>query len=480
MTQSSPHPLPLAEQPAPSHVRPLLLLVIATCLATAVQMKFPYINGPWYYTWNWQLLPPQTYLPRLLIAAAPVFAGLLVYQRTRRRDWSLFLICLGFAAVTLVVSHLQTNLGGWERTIRIVRSPGATSYFTAAYLFLHPGSSETFRSFLAHYPDLLPQFYLHAQTKPPGPILFYAVLINLFGTGYATALIAGLLLLALSAGSIVATERMVRAVAAHPDAGMYAAAGLALCPASIVFYPGFDSVYPAIACAMIGTWVLAVRTGRPRYAVAFGASLALALFFTYVLLLLGAFLAAYSFLALHLVPGWTIRKLLTQTATAIATLAGIYLLFWLLTGYNPIASYLESHRLLDEALKWVRRPYPETIRWDIHDFFLGAGWVPGILTLMYLARGPRAVGPERFAIACLALLQPVVVAVTGLVPGETARCWQIVLPLLLIPAGDELARWDRAGRLAAYVAMLAVLAAVAGRLSFISVEPLDKLPPNLL
>lgn len=460
--------------------RPLGVILLAACLCTAVYMRFPYLNGPWYYAWNWQRIMPRMYMPLMAAAGVPLLAGLVVYDRTRRRDWGLFLILLGLAALTLTVSLMQVRLGGFERTIRIVRSPGATSYFTAARQYLGPESALGLRGFLAQYPQLLPGFFLHAQTKPPGPILYYALWIKLFGPNAGTSLAAGLFFIPLMACSVLATEKMVRTVTGNVNAGIYATACLALCPGTIVFYPGFDAVYPAITCAMVTTWVLAVRTGRKRYAVWFGASLALAMFWTYVLLLLGAFLAGYALVALRVVPGWNWRKLLRQSAIAVLTVAGLYGLSWVLTGYNPIAAYLASKHQLAEALTWVKRPYPLTIGWDLHDFALGMGWIPILLAILYLFRRGGVVCSEMRAVTLLVLGVPIVVAVSHLVPGETARCWQLLFPLVLIPAGAELARWDRGGRFAACFALLVVLIVVSGRMSFISVEPLDKLAPGLL
>jgi hypothetical protein len=50
---------------------------------------------------------------------------------------------------------------------------------------------------------------------------------------------------------------------------------------------------------------------------------------------------------------------------------------------------------------------------------------------------------------------------------ETARVWNFMMPLVMLPAGLELARWNRPWRAAVYATMVFVLAAVCQNVKFI-------------
>jgi len=66
----------------------------------------------------------------------------------------------------------------------------------------------------------------------------------------------------------------------------------------------------------------------------------------------------------------------------------------------------------------------------------------------------------------LCVAQPIVVAVIGILQSETARAWNFMLPLLLIPAAMELARWPQPARAVVLIAMLAILLVVGHHMVF--------------
>ena len=65
---------------------------------------------------------------------------------------------------------------------------------------------------------------------------------------------------------------------------------------------------------------------------------------------------------------------------------------------------------------------------------------------------------QHLRLVVLALAQLVLVAATGLLPGETARVWSFMFPLLMMPVGLELARWPMKARIAC-LTMLALITA---------------------
>ena len=164
-------------------------------------------------------------------------------------------------------------------------------------------------------------------------------------------------------------------------------------------------------------------------------------------------------------------------AAVLLTCAAIYLAAFLLTGYDPIATFASAwrnqHALLAQHAR--ERPYPQTIAWDLLDFALGCGWIGVVLLAFYLAgtiRNGRGAASgawqePNFRLVVLVLAQLVVVAVTGLLQAETARVWNFLLPLLCLPIGLELRTWRRGPRVIAYAAMLVILAVVFQNMKFV-------------
>jgi hypothetical protein len=157
-------------------------------------------------------------------------------------------------------------------------------------------------------------------------------------------------------------------------------------------------------------------------------------------------------------------------------MVGLYAIFWLLTGFDAVATFTsawrEQHRLLERHKDM--RPYPWTILFDLTDFALGAGWIVVPLAVPVALMSRRRLA-QRFGetmphdlplvlLLCLAL--PALVAVLALLQSETARVWNFMLPLLLFPAALELSRWPAWPRRGVYACMLVILLVVGRHMRF--------------
>src|SRR4029079_11807558 len=111
--------------------------------------------------------------------------------------------------------------------------------------------------------------------------------------------------------------------------------------------------------------------------------------------------------------------------------------------------YRTASRLLAGYSVRAQRPYPIHVVFDVLDFALASGWISFVLVAFFLLGDSRVAASSRH-VAFLALGQILVTAVLGIVPGETARTWTLMLPLLMIPVGLELARWSSGSRAAGY------------------------------
>lgn len=374
-------------------------------------------------------------------------------------------------ALQLAASAAQGERLGFGHAIRAVESPMVTSYFSdAAELVNGPG---TLGQWLEVWPQLMPQMYLHSQEKPPGPVLYHVLFLRLFGVSDRTALAAGLVIGLLATLSVLATYWFL-GLLIPKDAAFYGASFVALCPGLVLFFPMFDQIYPALACALLGTWVLAMRHNRLRDSVLFGLLLSLIMFWAYNLLVLGAFIVGYTTMLALAQPNRTIARALRHASIAILTLVTVHVLLFAAFRYDPAGTFHAALANQRHLLTQWNRPYPQTVPFDVLDFLLGAGWIGGLLAILYFVSRQEPLRNEQdeslTVLAAIALGQIIVVALTGLLQAETARVWAFMLPLLAMPVGLELARWTPRARYAAFAALFVLTVVVAQNMTFLKVE----------
>jgi len=317
---------------------------------------------------------------------------------------------------------------------------------------------------LTNWPQLLPEMFLHSQTKPPGPVLYFSVFIHFFGVTDRAAFVADLVTACIIALAIPTTYWLARIWHARRPAAFHAGACMALFPSIILFFPSLDAAYAIASAALIGFWTLAIRRDSARAAILFGAVLALITFFVYNILVIGVMLIGI---------GWIVaprdrrtETILRQGAAALATCAALYGVLWMITGFDPIACFVAATHNQSHLLPGFDRPYPASIFFDLLDFSMGVGWLALLPALLYLfdrAKTPEETGPPR-SLIIIGLLQLLVTAATGLLPGETARVWAFLTPVIALPAGAELSRWPRPHRLIAYTCMFIILTLLAQNL----------------
>lgn len=495
----------------------LLVLLITGLFGALILVHAPGLNGPGYWQWPWRRLEATRLYPAMLAAALPFFLGQHLYQRRRRWPLALALVMLSTFCLELVALGMQSDPFGLDRIASNVADPLITSYYTDA------GSFTSLGAWLSAFPELLPSFHLHSLNKPPGPILFYVAFIHAFGE--RAAFVGGLVLGLLATGSVLATFGLVRVLGESESAGFHAASFMALTPSLVLFYPEFDQVYPVLTSALIATWVCALERNRIAWSLSFGFALAVALFFTYSLLVLGIFLGAYTVFHLVRSSGRSAPAVLKHTGAGLAVLVGTYGALWVATGFDPVAAFRTSLQNQDRLLELIPRPYPETILFDLTDFILGATWLSVLLVVLFgiesVGTGSRSrasaghgarrrdggvdgrrpaspvkkltkkekrrrrrkrqkahatarkaasrtpVHPRVLTNVGISVFQILVVAVTGLLPGETARVWIFLLPLLLLPVGLELSEWKAGPRLAVYGCLVLLTTLVSQNMWFI-------------
>lgn len=438
-------------------LRLALIALVAAALFAGLQAHLQGLNGPPYWRWTWRSLPVLTVFGGLLLASLPFAAAQWLHSRAGERRRRL---CLGL----LMLAHLACQLlvgvwggGEWDpaRPAALLRHPHRTSYYADAHDF------DGLVAWLSAYPERMAGRHMHARNKPPGALLLCATLRALAGESAGAWWGVGLLA-ALAACCLPACYGLLRVLRLDHDVAFAATSLFALAPGLVLVFPGFDQLAPLWTCGLWALWTVALREESPsskRAALGFGLLLAGALFFSYSLLVLGLLFALVAVRSLRALGPRTVSL---QVLRALAVCLAFYGVLHLLTGFDPWRTFRTALENQAGLLELIPRPWPQTIGYDLLDFLLGAGWLPGLLAVFCLM---DPVSRERRGLALLCVLELLIVAASGLLPGETARVWLFLQPLLLIPAGCELARWPGWARSLVYLCGWLLLAACMQNLS---------------
>lgn len=419
--------------------------IFGLAIAALVAMHAPGMNGTWYWKWRWDPIEPQWFIPPMLGAYLLHLYGQYLYQRYRRALVPLALFAACTFSMQIIGRAMQEVPPSLEPMTFLVRNPLSTSYYDDAVRLLTEPGRPGVREWLATYPEQLPEMRPHSKFKPPGLVLGFVGLIKVFGhEGHRAAMIGAFVIAGLAAAGVPAVYLLLRRMLRDRDAALGGAAYFALCPSVIVFFPQLDQTYPILTCAMVLLWYTALRRKSTAAAIGFGVVLALALFLSYVFLVLGVTLLGLAALCAVRLRGRGVRRTVRATLIGGWTIVAAYLLLWLATGFNPIETYHAIVELHTIGVEELNRPaYPIHVPFDLFEFFTGIGWIGVMLAGFCLAR-PRGHGEHvgRRWLAWLAVAQILVVAAAGLWPGETARIWLPLIPVAMIPVALELRDWS--------------------------------------
>lgn len=414
---------------------PTLISIIALELVFLAGTIFhvDYFNGSPYWRWDWRHLNYLRTTFYLALPLIPFVYALYKTQTLKKEEAARKLVIVMMASNGLFqVMGMAAELQPLELLKSIVLSRRATSYFYDA------GQINDIFSFLENFHTL--DLRAHSSVHPPGPILFYYVMIQLFGAdagayigGFAVAIMASLGVLVLYLFSSLWTE--------DSKTRLTICALYAFLPGLVLFFPQFDQVYPIFSMLLIYYWEMSLRGAR-RTAIYLGLVLFMATFFAYNLLAIGAFhlLSATVFLFAEANAGRKLRTVVATGITAISTTVLCYFVLFLLTGFNPVLSF--GRALVEHAriLSVVQRPYGFYLCYNFYEFFLSSGIIlmPLLLTFVRKTVGSIKAVDKSVTLTYIGLVSIIVIDLTGLLHSETARLWLFLQPLIMIPVGFEL------------------------------------------
>lgn len=152
---------------------------------------------------------------------------------------------------------------------------------------------------------------------------------------------------------------------------------------------------------------------------------------------------------------------------ALAVTGGLLALAHVAFGYGHYAALARSMKIQQGLAEAWARPYFYTVFWDVYDFFLASGWLSFGLLAAFLTGWKHAASKSSYrvpAFAAAGALTLLIVDLSGLLAGETARVWLFLQPLIIPVAAMELSRWSKIRQTAALGTMLFVLAVIRARM----------------
>jgi hypothetical protein len=431
--------------------RELFVVVgVGAAFCVALFLELPGLNGTWYWQWPWRSLDV---IDTLAVFAAPLLVlGLVAWLWSRAQPSAAdarVLVCgLVVCEILLQWARVRAEPGGWAWLQAIVQSRDATSYYTDAARIDDVGA------FLRDFS--WKRLEHHSSTHPPGPVLYYWVLVRLFGPEPA-ALIGGALIGVLASAGVAVAYVFAGLWTIDPARRLGGCFMYALMPALVAVLPSFDQVYPILTMFALLAWRRAFE--RTSAAVGLGLLAFLMTMLAYQFLLLAIPFAIYAFAELR-ERSWDPKlriAIVRATAIAFGVWLGLNVFVAVVTPFNPFESFVAALGRQARYQAFMQRPYGTSLIYDPYDFFLGGGVMLIPLLVIHFARESR----PRVVLTTAGLLSIAIVDVSGLIRCEAARVWLFLQPLVVVPAGLTLATFKPTGRaLVLATASLTVVAIV--------------------
>ncbi len=301
-------------------------------------------------------------------------------------------------------------------------------------------------SFMRDYarPELFSTLSGHAQTHPPGGILFLWIISKFFGYN----------LLAASLGSVVFTSLTVIPIYLlakemyGESIGRYALALFLITPNFVMFtgtsMDGPFSVFPILSLYLF-------YKGRSSERVIFcgfvmGITLSCGMLMTYSTVFIGLFFNVVILLTL-VIDRKRFRRILTLLLITGVTFAAFYLLMFLFTGFNLLealqASIKKDRAVLGTGYETMGL-YLHLSLGNLFAFLIGIG-IP--MTTVWLRQVVRTIRDKRcgesFDIYIVGyLISLLAIAFSTLFTMEVERIWIFMAPFIVIPAAKYLSQRD--------------------------------------
>lgn len=476
--------------------RGLTIPILALTAGIAASLLAAY--GTWGVAgeWQWQrrtILTARWWLPLLPSIALVAFSvWLLRHSKGQARingAWSVVFVVLALVLqlATLGIAPDSTVYAG-----AVILSPVATTYFDEA------GKITDMGEFLRHYGSRMRTFSQHAQTYPPGPIVYFWAVRQVVARSPAVRDLGAVMIAAATglsprdvAGAYSQLYRrpvsIDEAIAAILAAWRLALLGCltvlpvfflargrwgdrpaicaaALCsaiPSLILFTPSILQAVTLQAALALYLFHLALSRRSAVWAVAAGAMWTFAALTSLAVLALVPLLAIWALVELLSVANHDRHKGSSWSLAAgwLGGAVSVFVLAFLILGINYpaiLGSALGAHR--EVTTQAFARTYSRWLGWNLFDFwmFMGAGLGLWLLwqVIGEIAALRRLQSTSVTPLLWATVLTIVALDVSGVVRAEVGRIWMFLMPPLAAAVGRHIA-----SREGAEVALALLLAA---------------------
>ena len=392
--------------------------------------------------------------PNLTIWILPALIVLVVFLLLCRRvflqqfvssTW-LFLISIGFLlAISISIAMIDGYREVAGRQLPAFLEPYTRTRYEY-YADVPKVDQVGFLSFMRDYakPGLFSTLSGHAQTHPPGGILFLWIVSKLFGYN----------LLAASLGSIAFTSLVVIPIYLlarelyGESIGRYALALFLITP-NFIMFTGTSMDGPFSVCPILSLYLFyrgIFSDQAKRYGFLTGILLGCGMLMTYATVFIGLFFNVVILLTL-IFDRDKFKRTLSLLLVAGVTFTAFYLLMFLFTGFNLLEALQASIRKDKEALGTGY----ETVGLYLHlsvgnlfAFLIGVGipmttvWLRQIVKT--IRNGRRGEPIDIYVIGYLISL--LVIAFSTLFTMEVERVWIFMAPFIVIPVAKYLSQRD--------------------------------------
>lgn len=392
---------------------------------------------------------PQTDLSLWLLPALIILTAFLLLcyklflQRSLPSTW-LLLISIGFFLATSISiamidgyrevagQHLPAFLEPYTRT--------RYEYYSDVPKVDQVGLLSFMRDYAK--PELFSSLSGHAQTHPPGGILFLWVISKLFGYN----------LLAASLGSIAFTSLTVIPIYLlakelyGESIGRYTLALFLITPNFVMFtatsMDGPFSLFPILSLYLFYKGIFSDQARR--YGFLTGISIGCGMLMTYSIVFIGLFFNVVMLLTL-IMNRKGFRRILTLLLIAGVTFSAFYLLVFLFTGFNLLealqASIRKDRAALGTGYETIGLYFHLSVG-NLFAFLIGVGipmttvWGRQVVRTIREARRGEPI--DIYVIGYLTSL--LVIAFSALFTMEVERVWIFMAPFIIIPVAQHLSQ----------------------------------------
>ena len=290
--------------------------------------------------------------------------------------------------------------------------------------------------FLKNYakPDIFSKLSGHAQTHPPGGVIFLWICSKIFGYNLiSTSLIS------IFFTSIVIIPIFLLAKALYDEEiGRLAIILFLVMPNFVIFTStSMDGPFSVFLILSIYLFFKSIAFPNKRLAICIGLCLSLGMFMTYSTVFIGLYFTVFAVLS-FIFDRQQSRHVIKTLSIALVSFLAFYGLLFLLTNFNPLEALWVSIKK-DEA--GMGTGY-ETIGRYLHlsianllAFLIGVG-VP--LTISWLYGTVESIQLSRGLFPCSYVVALVIITFSTLYTMEVERIWIFMAPFIVIPAAKYL------------------------------------------